>query len=204
MAWETVRFGALHHGSLPNLTQSAWVAWGAAPIAGRAAPGRLELLITQREFSARMIRPIHARLRRFATALAVMAALALVLNGALGSNHHLSAAAGHDHAEAHSHGTHAHSHSHAASIADHQSAHVDVLHDVDVAAADIDGALAFSPDADACDYLNACSAAVVLPCPSTHALPFLLFGTLNAAPPRYHQGVIPDGLRRPPRPLAIT
>lgn len=162
------------------------------------------VLITQCEFGALVIRSVHSRLRRFATALAVVAALALVLNGALGSNHHLSAAAGHHHGEPHSHGADAHVHSHAAPIADHQLANDDVSHGVDVAAVDFDGALAFSPDADANDYLNACSAAVVLPCPSTHALPFLFFGTLIAAHPRRDKGVIPDGLRRPPRRLAIT
>jgi hypothetical protein len=149
-----------------------------------------------------VIRFAQSLCRRLATVLAVVAALAFAANGALGSNHHMSAAAGHDHGEAHSHGAYGHHHSHAA--ADHHHAHHGVSHGVDTAAVDFDGALGFSPDADANEYLSACSAAVVLPCPSTQALPFLFSGTLTAAQPRRDKGVIPDGPRKPPRPVAIT
>jgi hypothetical protein len=143
-----------------------------------------------------VIRCAQLLCRRLATALAVVAALALAANGALGSNHHMSAAAGHHHGhgESHSHGTHGHSHSHA----DHQ-------HDnIDVAASDQDEALPSSFDADADSYLNACSAAVVLPYPSAQALPALFFGTVTAAQPRQVQGIDPGGPRKPPRTIAPT
>ena len=141
-----------------------------------------------------MIRVAQSMCRRVATALAVVAALALAANGALGSNHHMSAAAGHhhDHDESHIHGMHAHGHSHA----DHQ-------HDnIGVAAFDQDGALPSPVDADADSYLNACFAAVVLPCPSAQALPILFFGTVTAAQPRPAKGIEPDGPRKPPRTMA--
>jgi hypothetical protein len=154
----------------------------------------------QRESGAQVIRFVHLLARHFATCLAVVAVLAFVLDGALGSNHHLSAAAaGHHHAEPHSHGSHAHRHG--VDLSDRQLVHSNVSH---VPAADHEGALASSLDADANSWLNACYAAVVLPCPSTHALPILFCGTVTAAHPRQGKGVVPDGLRKPPRPLAIT
>jgi hypothetical protein len=147
------------------------------------------------DVGAPVIRYAQLLCRRFATALAVVAALALAVNGALGSNHHMSAAAGHhDHGESHSHGGHAHGHSHAA---DHDHG------DVDMAALDQDGALPSSPDADADGYLNACFAAVVLPCPSAQALPILFCGTVIAAHPRQAKGVEPDGPRKPPRTMTL-
>jgi hypothetical protein len=153
----------------------------------------------QRYPGARVIRFAQLLCRRFATCLAVVAALAFALNGALGSNHHMSAAAGHHHhGESHSYGAHAHGHSHGGLTFGHHHG------DVDMAALDQDGALPSSPDADADGYLNACFAAVVLPCPSAHALPILFCGTVTAAHPRQVEGVVPDGLRKPPRPLALT
>jgi hypothetical protein len=146
----------------------------------------------QRYSGARVIRFAQLMCRRVAAALAVVAALALAVNGALGSNHHMSAAAGHDHGEAHSHGAHSHSH------ADHHHG------GVDMAALDQDGALPSSPDADANCYLNACFAAVLLPCPGTQALPILFCGTVTAPHARHGTGVIPDGPRKPPRPLSIA
>jgi hypothetical protein len=149
---------------------------------------------TQRYSGARVIRFAHLMCRRVATALAVVAALALAANGALGSNHHMSAAAGHhhDHGESHSHGAHGHSH------ADHSH------HNVDMAAVDLDEAVPSSPDVDADCYLNACFAAVVLPCPSAHVLPVLFFGTLASAQPGQAKGVEPGGPRKPPRTSAPT
>jgi hypothetical protein len=145
-----------------------------------------------------VIRSVRPHFRRFATCLAVAAALAFVLDGALGANHHLSAAApGHHHAEPNSHGSHGHGpHAHSHSV--------DVAHDVDMPAADHDGALASAPDADANSWLNACYAAVVLPCPNTQALPYLFGEAVTAVHSRHDKGVIPDGLRKPPRPLALT
>jgi hypothetical protein len=144
-----------------------------------------------------VIRFAHLLCRRLATALAVVAALALAANGSLGSNHHMSAAAGHDHGEAHSHGASGHSHgAHGHSHADHSH------HNADVAALDQDGPS--SPDADASCYLNACFAAVVLPCPSMQALPIPFCGTVSAAHDRHGKGVVPDGPRKPPRPLSIA
>jgi hypothetical protein len=147
----------------------------------------------------RVIRFAHLLCRRVATALAVVAALALAVNGSLGSNHHMSAAAGHDHGESHSHGANGHSHgAHGHSHADHSH------HNVDVAALDQDGAVPSSPDADASCYLNACFAAVVLPCPSTQALAIPFCGTISTAHDRHGKGVVPDGPRKPPRPLSIA
>jgi hypothetical protein len=109
----------------------------------------------------------------------------------------MSAAAGHHHGhgESHSHGTHSHG-THGHSHSDHPH------HDIDVAALDQDEALPFSFDADADSYLNACSAAVVLPYPSAQALPALFFGTLTAAQPQQAQGIEPGGPRKPPRTIA--
>lgn len=156
-----------------------------------------------------MIRLIHSRGRRFATALAVMAVLAFALDGALGANHHLSAAApGHTHPHGHgAHGHHAHSHhahGHDVDLSDHQPGHGDVSHDIDMPAADYDGALASAPDADENCWLNACFAAVVLPCPSAQALPVLFCGIVTAVHPRQGDGIEPDGLRKPPRTRALT
>jgi hypothetical protein len=143
-----------------------------------------------------VIRYAQLLCRRFATALAVVAALGFAVNGALGSNHHMSAAAGHhDHGESHSHGGHGHSHA-----ADHDHGNVEI------AASDQDGAISYSSDANADDadgYLNACFAAVVLPCPSTQALPILFCGTVIVAHPRQAKGIEPDGPRKPPRTMTL-
>ena len=146
-----------------------------------------------------MIRVADLMCRRVATTFAVVAALALAVNGALGSNHHMSAAAGHhhDHGESHSHGGHAHGHSHGGLASDHHHG------DVDMVALDLDGALPPPSDADA-DYLNACFAAVVLPSPSAHALPVLFFGTLASAQPQPAKGIELGGPRKPPRTRAPT
>jgi hypothetical protein len=151
-----------------------------------------------------VFRSVRLQLRRLATALAVVATFALLLDGALGANHHLSAAApGHHHAESHNHGSHNHgAHSHGSHGHDVDLSGVNS--NLDVTAADEDGAPASAIDADANCWLNACYAAVVLPCPSLHALPVVFCGTVTAAHPRQTKGVVPDGLRKPPRPLALT
>jgi uncharacterized membrane protein len=155
----------------------------------------IRIMRTQRYSGVRVIRSALSMCRRVATALAVLAALALAANGALGSNHHMSAAAGHHHDHGDSHG---HSHTHGHSHAGHSH------HDVDVAALDQDGALPSSSDADADSYLNACFAAVVLPAPTPQALPVVFCGTVTAAHPRQAKGIEPGGPRKPPRTSAPT
>jgi hypothetical protein len=148
----------------------------------------------------------HIRLlaKRFATCLSVVAALSFAADAALGTNHHMSAAAGHHHhGDSHSHGAHSHVHRHHAPASDVQAAH-DEISQADTAAGDLDGALSSSLDNDGCGFLNACFAAVVLPCPRTHSVPCLFYTTIRAAQPRPGKGVEPDGLRRPPRPLTLT
>ncbi len=50
----------------------------------------------------------------------------------------------------------------------------------------------------------ACCAGIVLPSLSAHAAPFVLLRTMATVNHRHGDGVVPDGLRRPPRTIAIT
>jgi len=134
--------------------------------------------------------------KRFATCLAVVAALAFVADGALGADHHLPAAGGSGHYH-----THAHVHSHGPADA---SGHQLVNGDVDLAATHGGSAPVSGSDADACCCFCACSAAVLLPSLTVQAVPFVLLRTMATTYRRSDDGFVPDGLRRPPRPIAIT
>jgi hypothetical protein len=151
-----------------------------------------------------LIRFIHLLCRRFATCLAVAAALAFVADGALGAGHHLGAApasGGHYHVYAHHH-AHAHSHSHAGA-AGHQRIHGDIAEAINLATVHDRSAPASSSDAGCCCFC-ACCAAIVLPSLNAQAAPFVLLRTMATLNHRHGDGVVPDGLRRPPRPTAIT
>lgn len=142
----------------------------------------------------------YARLlcRQLATALAVVAALAFVADGALSAGNHVATqGAGH---------YHAHGHSHASS--DHQ-VDADAMAGTDVAAGHHHGSAQDSqhdsaPDTGANCCSCTCGAAVLLPSLNAHAAPYVLVrATAVANRPQGH-GVVPDGLRRPPKPLAIA
>jgi hypothetical protein len=47
-------------------------------------------------------------------------------------------------------------------------------------------------------------AAVVLPCLNAEAVPLVLLRTMTTSYRDPGDGIVPDGLRRPPRPLAIA
>ena len=131
--------------------------------------------------------------RRLATTLAVVAAFAFVLDGALGGEHHLPTAMGgshyHAHAQAH--------HSHGSTVAaDHQI--------VDVAAHSHGSSPQSGGDISGNCCSCACCAAVVLPCLIAEAAPFVLIRSMTLARDRQADGVVPEGLRRPPRPLSIA
>jgi hypothetical protein len=137
--------------------------------------------------------------------LAVVAALAFVADGALGADHHLGAAPAsgghhHMHAHGHSHG-HVHAHSHTAA-SDHRHINGDVVEAIDLGAADGSSVPASGSDAYCC--FCACCAAIVLPSLNAQAAPVVLLRTLAIAYRGHSDGVVPDGLRRPPRPTAIT
>jgi hypothetical protein len=142
-----------------------------------------------------VIRYAQLLCRRFATALAVVAALAFVADGALGAGHHLATASGgHYHAHAHSHGS-----------SDHQVVDADAMDGTDVAAAHDHGSAPESaPDIGANCCSCTCGAAILLPSLNAHAAPFVLVRTLATASRPQSDGVVPDGLRRPPKPLAIA
>jgi hypothetical protein len=92
-------------------------------------------------------------------------------------------------------------HSHA-SADDHH--HGQGAGSVDFAAGQQDPAPQPGLDANANCFLCCCSAAVVLPSLTTQASAFVLMRASIAANPRPSDGVEPDGLRRPPRPLSIV
>ncbi|MBX9776835.1 MAG: hypothetical protein K2Y71_20850 [Xanthobacteraceae bacterium] len=140
--------------------------------------------------------------RRVATALAVMSVLAFAIDGALGGSHLVPAASahvGHVHAHAHSQ---ADAHGHAPGVSDHQI----VSNDVVTVTADHHASFPTSaPDADAnCCSACACCAAVLLPSSNGQSAPFLVAQTLALAHRRHGDGFVPEGLRRPPRPLSIA
>jgi len=152
-----------------------------------------------------VIRYVRSLAKPFATCLAVVAALAFVADGALGGDHHLGAAPAsgghhHMHAHGHSHG-HVHAHSHTAA-SDHRQINGDVAEAIDLAT--VDGSSVPASGSDACCCCCACNAAVVLPSLNAQVAPFVLLRSLIMADRRYGDGIVPDGLRRPPRPTAIT
>ena len=152
-----------------------------------------------------MIGYLRSLANRFATCLAVVAALAFVADGALGAGHHLGAApsgGGHYHVHAHSH-SHSHSHSHAGA-SDHQRSHGNVVDAIDLATAHDSTVPASGPDTGAGCCFCACCAGVVLPSLNAEAALFVLLRTMTTVNHRHGDGVVPDGLRRPPRSIAIT
>jgi hypothetical protein len=147
-----------------------------------------------------VVRFAHSLCRRVATALAVVAALAFVMGGALGGNHLVPAASAH---VGHFH-VHAHGHSHApAAVSDHQSIDGNAV----AAAAQHGSSPTSAPDADGncCTCCTcACSAAALQPAPIGQATPFLSIANIAFAHRRHGDGIVPEGLRRPPRPLSIA
>ena len=153
----------------------------------------------------RVIRFAQSLCRRVATTLAVMAALAFVIDGALGG--HLvpaaSAHVGHFHVHAHNH---AHAHSHGPVVSDHQFINGDVVADVDVATVRHGSSPTPGPDADGncCTCACACSAAALQPALIAQAAPFLLISNMAFVHRRHGDGIVPEGLRRPPRTPSIA
>jgi hypothetical protein len=149
-----------------------------------------------------VIRSFHAQLRRFATALAVIAALAFVLDGARATDHHGTAGAG-GYQHLHSHGpagTLAHHHAHG----NHGHGGVAPAADgADVAALDQETSPPFALDGANCCCGVSC-AAVMLPCLNAEAVSLVVLRTMTTAYRHPGDGIVPDGLRRPPRPLAIA
>ena len=142
-----------------------------------------------------MIRYAQLLCRRFATALAVVAALAFVADGALGAGHHVATASGGHY--------HAHAHSHASS--DHQVVDADATAGTDVAVAQDGGsAPELAPDIGANCCSCTCGAVVLMPSLNVYATPFVLVRATAVANRPQSDGVVPDGLRRPPKPLAIA
>jgi hypothetical protein len=145
------------------------------------------------EVGAHVIRYAQLMCRRLATALAVVAALAFVADGALGAGQHLATASG----------GHYHAHGHASS--DHQVAGAAAMDGTDITAADHHGSAPESapdPGANCCSCT--CGAAILLPSLNAHAAPFVVARTMVTGKRPQSDGVAPDGLRRPPRPLAIA
>lgn len=147
-----------------------------------------------------MIRSVHKLFRRFATALAVVAALALVVDGALSADHHVaaSAAGGHLHAQVGCPGQDLND------ASGQQLVNGGVVDSVDIAAADRDSSPVSTPDTATASCSCASCAAIVLPYLSAEAAPFVLLRNLATTHRRHGDGVVLDGLRRPPRPLAIA
>jgi hypothetical protein len=147
-----------------------------------------------------VIRYAQLLCRRFATALAVVAALAFVADGALGADHHLATASGGH--------FHAHAHSHALpdlQAADHQVVDADAMAGTDVAAGNHHGSASESaPDTGANCCSCTCGVAILLPSLNARAAPFVLVRTTAIANRPQGDGVVPDGLHRPPKPLAIA
>jgi hypothetical protein len=159
-----------------------------------------------------VIRFVRLLCRRFATTLAVVAAFAFVLDGAFGADHHpaASGSGGHDHAHVHSHGpVHASGHQPAGGdiagsvVAGSVVAGSVVADSVEVAAHD-GSAPVSGPDAGASCCSCTCCAALVLPSLNAQAAPFVLVPTVALAQRRHGDGIVPESLRRPPRPLAIA
>lgn len=151
--------------------------------------------LRQRESGARLIRSVQALLRRVATALAVMATLAFVLDGARAVDHHGAGSAngGHHHVHVHSHGDAASAHHHV---------HGHHVH-ADVAGLDQGSSPVSTTDGANCCCGVSC-AAVLLPCLNAQAVPFVLLQAMATIYRHPGDGIEPDGLRRPPRPLAIA
>jgi hypothetical protein len=146
------------------------------------------------EAGARVIRYAQLLCRRFATALAAVAALAFVADGALGASHHLATGSdGHYHAHVHSHVS-----------ADHHVADVDALNGTAIAGDHRGSAPDSSSDVGANCCSCTCGAVVLLPGLVVHSARFVVVRTTAVANRPQSDGVVPDGLRRPPKPLAIT
>jgi hypothetical protein len=161
----------------------------------------IRIMRTQRYSGVRVIRSALSMCRRVATAFAVVAVLAFVVDNALGGNHLVPAAS------AHAGHTHGHAHSQApAAASDHQFISGDVAADTEIAAHHHGSSPASGPDADAngCTCACACCAAIVLPSLTTQAAPFLLIRDMAFAYRHHGDGIVPEGLRRPPRPLSIA
>jgi hypothetical protein len=146
-----------------------------------------------------VIRYAQLLCRRFATALAVVAALAFVADGALGAGHHLAMpSGGHYHAYGHSHASSDHQ------VVDAQVVDTDAMDGTDIAGHHHGSAPDSAPDTGANCCSCTCGAAVLLPGLNAHAAPFVLVRTTAVANRPQSDGVVPDGLRRPPKPLAIA
>jgi hypothetical protein len=148
--------------------------------------------------------------RRLATCLAIAAAFAFVVEGALGTGHHPlagSASHGHHQVQAHSHALISHASTGDASInahhqidAHHHHARGDVVAGV---AADHHGSVPASADGGCSCSCMSCSFAI-LPRWNVAAAPLAPFLAVTSLRRRQGDGVDPDGLRRPPRPHAIS
>jgi hypothetical protein len=141
-----------------------------------------------------VIRYAQLLCKRFATALAVVAAFAFVADGALGASHHL--AMGNDGY------SHVHSHSHASS--NHHAVDAAALDGSDIASSHRGSVPDSSPDVGANCCSCTCGAVIMLPSLIAHAARFVLVRTTAVANRPQSDGVVPDGLRRPPKPLAIA
>ena len=134
---------------------------------------------------------LHRLARRTAIFLALVAALAFVLNNALHA-HPMPGSGGHVHAVGHG-------------PADDPTDQVVDGVVVNANAAHHDGS---SPSRGADGHANCCActchAAVVLPSLHAHAILFVVIRTMAFANHRPGEGIVPEGLRRPPRPLAIA
>jgi hypothetical protein len=148
-----------------------------------------------------VVRFVTMLFRRFATCLAVVAALSFVLDGAFGAHHHLLTAEG----------TAVHPHPHGSvgasdhGLADHHVAdHQDggSVASLDVAASDR-GSSPVSTS-DACYCCCTCHAGALLPDLCGQTIPFILLRSLATAHRGDGDGIVPDGLRRPPRLLVIA
>jgi hypothetical protein len=136
-------------------------------------------------------REILSLIKRLTAGLAVAAAFVFVLGVAPAAAHpgHLHGAAS---ITTQNHGGH---------LADASGDHA-----VEVSVTEADGgngAQGAGPSPDCCVFCANCAVAAL---PSLNALaePFVLLRNTLAADPRSGDGVVPDGLRRPPRPIAIT
>ncbi|HZO46926.1 MAG TPA: hypothetical protein VFB68_13595 [Xanthobacteraceae bacterium] len=146
------------------------------------------------EVGVQVIRYAQLLCRRFATALAVVAAFAFVADGALGAGHHLAtASSGHYHAHAHSHAS-----------SDHQVVDGHAMDGTDIAGHQHGSAPESAPDGGANCCSCACGAVILLPVLNAQSAPFVVVRTTAIANRPQSDGVVPDGLRRPPKPQAIA
>ncbi|MCC6889698.1 MAG: hypothetical protein IT536_14290 [Hyphomicrobiales bacterium] len=144
-----------------------------------------------------MLRAIKSLFRGLATALAVVAALAFVFESALGADHNRPASASTSASGHH----HAYDHGQSAGSAHHHQQHA-------VGPAAAGGDAQAVPDADSLPAADACycysCSAVVLPILSYVAAPLTALQAMTLFGAGRHDGVVPAGLRRPPRAIAIA